>query len=288
MEEIMKEYKESELDVLNAFIDGYLDTVAEKYSHDDNILQKIAHIKRTAKLAEMITGGNEMAIVAAKFHDIGRIPQFEILGGFRDDLILHHNLGEDFITRLIFKKLLKPSQELDTIRQAAMYHGRMQFIPFIESPITQEAAEITTVISIVDDLDNGCLAALGYIEKEIVTDFKSYAANHPDLDMKSVTPRVYEFYSKGEKFNKLTECKTNADYLLFAAVLAIQSLKGEHKKLAAYLMSQPCFGYESALAGYKDLFTKFIDPALAMKAYEILENYYNLAKEETSKKTSHK
>ena len=287
----MKEYNLENLENLNNFIDNYLNKKYDEYKNNnsnkkgqDTILRKIEHIRRTAKMASIITNDNKMAVVAAKFHDIGRIPQYEILGGFRDDLILHHNLGEDLITRMIFKGVLKPSQELDTIRQTAMYHGRIQFIPFIESPITKEATEVTEIISEVDDLDNGCVGALGYIENEILTDAKNYKKENPNLDMTSISPRVFEFYSKGEKFNKLTECKTYADYLVFASSLAIQSLKGKNSNLATYLLEMPCFEYESAIQGYKELFIKYINPNMALEAYDVLYSYYTLAK---NKEKSH-
>lgn len=275
----MKEYSEDVLAELEKFIDNYLDEKIEEYGKDesrerDTLYNKIQHIKRTATIAAALTD-NKLVVLAAKYHDIGRIPQLEFLGGFRDDLILHHNLGEDLITRMIFKKQLKPSVELDTIRQAIMYHGRMQFIPFKESPIEQDAIELTEIISVVDDLDNGCIGALGYLERETVTDAKGYKAKNPDLDMKEVSPRVMEFFRKGEKFDKLSECNTYADYILFASVLAIQSLKGKYSNYAKKLMSIPCFGYNNALEGYKDLYTKFINPEYAMEAFDILSSYYS-------------
>lgn len=239
---------------------------------------KIAHIRRTVALTDEITNGNKLAILAAKLHDIGRFPQYELLGGFKDGLILHHNLGEDIISRMLFSRVLEPSVELDIIRQSIMYHGRMQFIPFQKNPITREAMEITEIVSEVDDLDNGCIGVLGYIEGEILNDSKDYKKNNPDLDMKSISPRVFEFFSKGQKFNKMTECHTYADYLLFAAVLAIQSLKGKHRELAAKLMKSPCFGYKNAMEGYRELFRKYLDPKLALEAYDIFYGFYVEAK----------
>ena len=79
-------------------------------------------------------------------------------------------------------------------------------------------------------------------------------------------------------------CKTYADYTLFAAVLAIISLKGKDRALAKYALELPCKGsyiegqerkeYASALEGYKDIFLRLIEPEKAMKAYEILEGFY--------------
>lgn len=281
----MHEYDMSELEQLDQFADEYIKMYEEKCKSGTmndveahELLSKIAHIKRTVQIAGYVTNHNKMAMVAAKLHDIGRFPQYDILGGFRDDLILHHNLGEDLITRMIFQKKLHPSTELDTIRQAIMYHGRTQFIPFRESPLTKEALEVTDIISEVDDLDNGCIGALGYIEGEIIHDSKKYQEKNPTLDMSLISPRVFEYFSRGEKFNKMTECHTYADYLLFAAVLAIQSLKGKHKDVAAQLLETPCFGYENAMAGYRDLFIKYLDPSKALEAYDIFYSFYVEAK----------
>ena len=267
------------LSKLDNFIDDYLKEQFEKYvglNGRDTILDKIEHINRAATITKMIAPGNKMAEVAAKFHDIGRFPQYEILGGFRDDLILHHNLGEDLITRFLFQKKLEPSFELDVIRQSVMYHGRMQFIPFKKMPMDPEILETTEIISRSDDLDNGCVGALGYLEREVLTDAKGYKEKNPDLDMTMVSPSVIEHYRKGEKFDKLKECKTYADYILFATVLAIQSLKGKDHEVAKKLMAIECYGYDNALEGYKDLFNKYVEPAYAKEAYDILLNFYNM------------
>lgn len=272
-------YNLETLNNLENFIDNYLKEQFEKYvglNGRDTILDKIEHINRTATITKMIAPDNKMAVVAAKFHDIGRFPQYEILGGFRDDLILHHNLGEDLITRFLFQKKLEPSFELDVIRQSIMYHGRMQFIPFKKSPMDPEILETTEIISRSDDLDNGCVGALGYLEREVLTDAKGYKANNPELDMKSVSPSVIVHYRKGEKFDKLKECKTYADYILFATVLAIQSLKGKDHDVAKKLMDIECYGYDNALDGYQDLFNKYVEPAYAKEAYDILVNFYNM------------
>lgn len=274
-------YNLETLNNLETFIDNYLKEQFEKYvglNGRDTILDKIEHINRTATITKMIAPDNKMAVVAAKFHDIGRFPQYEILGGFRDDLILHHNLGEDLITRFLFQKKLEPSFELDVIRQSIMYHGRMQFIPFKKSPMDPEILETTEIISRSDDLDNGCVGALGYLEREVLTDAKGYKANNPELDMKSVSPSVIEHYRKGEKFDKLKECKTYADYILFATVLAIQSLKGKDHDVAKKLMDIECYGYDNALDGYQDLFNKYVEPAYAKEAYDILVSFYNMDK----------
>lgn len=275
-------YDNSILLELENFIDEYLIEQEKKYSdkgesglQNDAAMDKIEHIKRTVMITNMISNNDSMARVAAKFHDIGRFPQLEILGGFRDDIILHHNLGEDFITRQVFQKKLKPSMELDAIRQAVMYHGRMQFIPFVENPLTNEAKEITEVISRSDDLDNGCIGALGYIERETLTDAKGYKQKNPELDQTLVSENVKDFFRRGEKFNKLTECHTYADYILFAAVLAIQALKGKDYEVAQSVMEMKCFNYDNALEGYQDLFNRYIEPSFAKEAYDILYSYYS-------------
>ena len=93
--------------------------------------------------------------------------------------------------------------------------------------------------------------------------------------MKTISNDVLKLYLKGETFNKLTYCKTYADYILFAASLAIQSLKGSDKTIAKKIMKQNCGKYENALIGYKDLFEKYLEPSKVKECLKCLYNYYN-------------
>ena len=261
------------LDELEEYIDAYLEEMAEKYKDNKAALDKLSHIKNVTSLAKIVSNDDRMAIIAAKFHDIGRFKQLELLGSFNDGILLHHYIGEDVVTRAVFNRQLSASKELNAIRQVVQYHGRQAYIPY-KPELAEGVIGLIDVISRVDGIENGCIGATGYLVREAETDAKGYRENNPDLDMKSVSPEVWEFYSKGQKFDKLKYCKTYADYTLFAAILAIEALKGKDRDVARIAMDIEANGYESALAGYKDIFSKLVAPEYADKAFEVLNGYY--------------
>lgn len=94
--------------------------------------------------------------------------------------------------------------------------------------------------------------------------------------MKNVSTEVLNFYLNVQSFDKLKYCKTYADYILFAASLAIKSLKGEDSVIAKKIMSQQCGQYKNALEGYKDLFYKFIKSPFNYQCYNFLISVHNL------------
>ncbi len=262
------------LDELEKFIDEYLKEMEKKYSDNKAAMDKISHIKNVVTLTKRMTNNDRMSIVAAKFHDLGRFKQLELLGSFNDGVLLHHNVGEDVITRAVFQGKLNISNELNAIRQVVQYHGRQKFIPY--SPELSEGVQgLIDIVSRVDEIENGCIGATGYLEREAKEDAKGYKKDNPDLDMCKVSPEVWEFFSKGEKFDKLKFCKTYADYTLFASVLAIQALKGQDRDIAKMAMELKANGYKSALEGYKDIFSKLIEPKYNEKAFKILQGFYN-------------
>ena len=267
-------FNEDTLNKLEEFIDNYLKEVKEKYKTNKAAMDKVEHIERTVLLTKRITSNDRMSIIAAKYHDIGRFAQLELLGSFNDSVLLHHNIGEDVITRAVFKGELDVSDELNAIRQVVQYHGRQNFIPY-KPELAEGVNELIDIISRVDEIENGCIGATGYLLREAEEDSKGYKKDNPDLDMKKVSPEVWQFFVKGEKFDKIKYCKTYADYTLFASLLAIQALKGKDREIAKAAMDLKCNGYESALDGYRDIFSKLIQPEYNKEAFAILSSFYN-------------
>lgn len=277
------------LDKIEKFVDTVMKEYKDKYYSNPIIKDKIDHIGRVTEITEKAYPGNQLARIAAKTHDIGRFRQFEILGKFDDGQVLHHYLGEDYITRALYQGKLEYSPELDMIRSVVKYHGRAQFIPF-KDEIPQKAMELVDVIGRVDGIENGCIGATGYLVREAQEDAKSYKANNPGLDMKSISPDVLEFYKKGEKFDKMKYCKTYADYTLFAAVLAITALRSQDRNLALdamqnYQCTRPIYNengdiidvkqYNSAIEGYDDIFSILVDPKDKKMCMDVLKGFYN-------------
>ena len=266
-------YSKKTMIKLEKYIDDYIENMKNKYKEVPAIQDKINHIKRTAILVERIAPKNDLARVATKYHDIGRFLQYELLGKFDDTLVSHHVLGEDVIVRAVLKGDLKISPELDIIRSSIMYHGRMEYMPYL-TELSNDVIEIVDIVSRIDGIENGCIGAIGYLERECREDAKNYKKNNPKLDMKQVSPEVLEFYLKGKKFDKMKYCKTYADYVLFANSLAITALRGKDRNIAKEAIDLECFGYKNAIEGYKDLFIKMIEPDLVDKCIECFEGFY--------------
>lgn len=267
------EYNKETIEKIEKFIDNYIISQKEKYKDVPAVQDKIEHIRRTVILTKKIALDNDLARVAAKSHDIGRFLQYELLGKFDDSVVLHHNLGEDIIRRAVFKGEIDVSPELDAIRTTIMFHGRTKFMHY-QLKISEQAKELVEIVGRVDEIENGCIGALGYLEREAKEDAKSYIKNNPNLDMKQVSPEVLSFYMKGEKFDKLKYCKTYADYVLFANILAITALRGKDREVAKEAMSLECFGYKNAMEGYEDIFKKLIDPKLVNQCVDCMRGFY--------------
>lgn len=269
---IKMEYNEKNILILENYIDAYIETMKNKYIKIPAIQDKIEHIKRATLLVEKIAPKNKLAQVATKYHDIGRFMQYELLGNFDDNIISHHTLGENIIIKEIIKGNLIKSYELDVIRLVVMYHGMDKYIPLITN-LDSNTQKIIDIVSRVDGIENGCIGALGYLERECKEDAKNYKKNNPTLDMKKVSKDVFNFYLNGEKFDKIKYCKTYADYILFASTLAITALKKD-RKVAKEALELKCFQYNNAIEGYKDLFEKMIEPDLVNECINCLEGFY--------------
>ena len=271
-------FNTDEISYLNNYIDNYIREQQKKYNGNKTMEDKISHILRCNMLTALIDKENDMALLGCKFHDIGRFLQYEKLGKFDDRYLSHNLFGEFFLQNEIKNGRLKTSYELDTVRLVSMYHGLEDLIPE-RTQLSQEVLECIRTVSVIDEIDNGCIAALGYLEHEVETDAKNFISSNPGLDMTTVSPEVFEYFVKGEKFDKSKYCKTYADYILFACLLAIKSLKGKHYKIAKTAMMQSCYIYDNALEGYRDLFNKFIEPKYASICFDILVGYYLYSKD---------
>lgn len=270
----MGQVNKQELDKIEKFVDNFLKEMDEKYKDNPAAQEKLKHIKRVVLLVNEICPNDDLARVAAKAHDIGRFPQLEILGGFNDGKVLHHYLGEDFVTRAIYQGKLSPTRELDLIRGVIKYHGREKFLPFKEE-IPETAKEIIDIVGRVDGIENGCIGAIGYLEREARDDVKGYKADNPEMDMKEVSPEVFEFFKKGQKFDKMKYCKTYADYTLFAAVLAIEALRGQDRNIAKAAMNMSSHGYKNTLEGYNAIFDSLVGDIYKEDCKKILAGFYN-------------
>lgn len=269
----MISYNEETVEKLEKFVDVFLAKQGEKYKGNEAVEDKLRHIDMVTVLTAKLFPNNSLIRVAAKMHDIGRFKQFELCGAFNDGSVLHHYLGEDTIGRFLYQGQIEPSNELDIIRYVIQFHGREKFLPYPVS-IPEDVKEVVSAISRIDDIENGCIGAVGYLQREARDDAKGYKKDNPDLDQKSVSKEVMEFFTKGEKFDKMKYCHTYAEYTLFAAILAIEKLKSADKDIAKMALELPGKNNETALEGYRRIFQDLISPDIADKCYSILLDYY--------------
>jgi len=266
--------KNENLIKLENLIDNFIKEQSKKYKNQTMLQRKINHIKRTASIAEENFENNYILKIAMKFHDIGRFKQYDLIGSFNDKVFNHYILGIETINEYITTEDFKNTKELEMIKAVILYHSGVKYIP-PNIELDCKTLELIDLAQRIDALDNGCMGALIYIEEECLNDSKKYKKNNPNMDMKTISNDVLKFYLKGETFDKLTYCNTYADYILFAASLAIQSLKGADKIIAKQIMNKKCGKYENALVGYKDLFEKYIDSSKVSECMQCLYNYYN-------------
>ncbi len=260
------------LNELEKWINEYLEKQNTNEVHKKD---KYDHSKRTAKIAKQIYQNNKLLEVAMKFHDIGRFIQYEKIKSFDDKILSHYILGKQFIEDQEKNNNIPPSEELNMIKYVIRYHMGINYVPKKELiNINEETLNLISSSSIVDSVDNGCIGATYYIEREILNDEKHYKEINPDLDMKNVSDDVLAYYLNNEKFDKLKCCKTYADYLLYAIILLIDSLKNVNNtdKLIQIIEK------ENSINKYIRLINKYIKEPISERCILHLKHIYKYYK----------
>ena len=252
-------------------------TSGNKVIYSDCLIDKYNHIQNCLALANEIRPNDLMLKCLILYHDIGRIAQYDIWKRFADDKMLHHHIGAELFERYVFQGKIPNTKYNGLIIATILYHGRLALLP--SGFVTDEERKYIEIVSTVDNLENGCLGAVGYLDREVETDAKGYGK----VDQNLVSPDVLEFYKNIEKFDKMKYCKTYADYTLFAIVLALIQLKGEYKDIASAAMSRPVtdsFGiaHANAIDGYKAIIDRRIEPQYRNVCFNVLLEAFSNAK----------
>lgn len=231
---------------------------------------KAEHIRAMTEIAMQIADKDasldkELLRTCCLHHDDGRVAQFKLIGNFNDRVLSHNALGLDMLDRYISANNVSITPAIQILRACIYYHGRLHLTGYSLDP---ETAKYVQIVSDADDIENGCIGAIGYLAREVETDAKDYRKVFPLLD-RTIKPELFEFYRNGQWFNKIEHCKSYAEYILFAATLAMKSIK-KYGDIAKSAMKLPCYGYNSAVDGYIDLFNKYMSPADASLASQIM------------------
>lgn len=272
----------------------YEEIMAE-YRESDNpdIKDKMMHIERVTAMAQAFDNDKVLHICAALHDAFGRMMQYKILsklggtGVFDDSIVDHHVLGEQAMREFVRTKKIESNDEfLELARAVALYHGLSTTWP---TYLRGDARFYVETVSILDDIDNGTVGFLSYMEREIRTDAKKTmlekvgGATEEIRRSGIVSDSVMRHLRKGEKFNKFEECKTYADYLVFAMILGIQFLKDsatDLRKFAKRNLEQAVTGYEGLLytngiEGIEDLVNKFVCEGQRDEVMKIFMDFYN-------------
>ncbi|MBQ8298705.1 MAG: HD domain-containing protein [Clostridia bacterium] len=255
--------------------------LVRKY-HEENALErlfvgskeleiKLMHICGMADIAMEIASvykanfDRELLKLCALHHDDGRVLQYKYLGNFNDRELSHNELGAMALNQWCIKNKITPDSAIHVLRDVMMYHGRLALC---ECRVTWESRPYIEIISDADDIENGCIGAVGYLLNECRTDAKGYNTTHPEHFGK-IKPELWAFYELGQWFDKMKYCESYAEYVLFAATLAMKSIK-KYGWIAKKAMLKPSYGYASALQGYEDIFSQVMSYEDAKHAINVL------------------
>lgn len=256
------------LNELEEWIDNYL----EKQNIDEiHKIDKYEHCKRTSAIAKQIYPNNRLLEVAMKFHDVGRFIQYDKIKSFDDRILSHYLLGKQFIEEQEKRNNIPSSNELDIIKNVIKYHMGVNYIPKEDLVnINKETLKLIELASIIDAIDNGCVGATYYIEREIINDEKHYKEQNPNLDMKDVSDDVLYYYLNNIKFDKFKYCNTYADYLLYAIILLIESLQNiKNTNIVIQIIEK-----ENSINKYIKLINKYVNKPISEKCILHLKQIY--------------
>lgn len=213
----------------------------------------------------------ELVAVCAFMHDIGRRRQFDLIGCFNDREVDHRKLGKEMLDEYISEHNIDGTNVIwSIVRDVIQYHG-LEKDWHLANPVSIPYLEI---ISAADDIENGCIGALGYLEYESANDVKGYKMADPSRDQRDLNPELLGYLERGEKFNKLVLCHTYAEYFVFAAMLAVNScnkfgaIAKDAMKLLVYTTEE---GVRlDAIDGYCHIFNRYLHPKDAEIACHIM------------------
>lgn len=205
----------------------------------------------------------ELVQIALQLHDIGRSEQWNICKNFNDREINHHHIALQMVEKFIRDERCDVTPDWIVVTEVMQYHGDLHMWGFAHD----FALPYIQLVTLADNLENGCNGALGYLEDEKERDDKHYIQDSPNRDQRDLNPKLLDYLERGEIFSKMALCHTYAEYFVFASVLAvnacINNISGEIAKEA---MRDKCYCYEDegkihwldAVEGYCHIFKKHL------------------------------
>lgn len=233
---------------------------------------KTAHIRNVVAIGMTIPHDglcDELLEICLQLHDIGRSVQWNIQHSFNDRLVNHRYIALQMVEQFIRENSVTLTDDWKVVIDVMQYHGVAHMYPLV----SETSLPYVEIVSQADDIENGCLGALGYLEDEKIRDDKGYIAAAPFKDQGYCKPELLGYLERGEKFNKLELCQTYAEYFVFAAMLAVNACI-HHGDIAKRAMTTICYTdgdtHCDAVDGYCRIFRKHLHPEDAEKACAIM------------------
>jgi len=155
-------------------IDTWLEYWSTLYPDNKTVQEKLDHIDATVWLAQEIDIApekKESLKLGVKWHDIGRFWQYQYIGSFDDRIVHHQDIGGEFFDRLQQSGEVPNGGAADIIATSIKYHGRNTD----ELGLSPEQQEFVDLITAIDRIQNSCMGAVNYLEREKSEDSKHYA-----------------------------------------------------------------------------------------------------------------
>ena len=238
---------------------------------------KTKHVYNVVRLGERLVTDEvnpELLKIALQLHDIGRSVQWNSTESFDDRVVNLRYIALQMVEQFIRNEKCEITTYWMIIADVMQYHG----VPHMYGFVCATSMPYVKLVSLADDIENGCNGALGYLEDEKARDDKGYIKEAPERDQRDCNPELFGYLERGEKFNKMALCHTYAEYFVFAAMLAVNACinAGEIAKEA---MKDLCYCYEDengeqhwldAVEGYCHIFEEHLHPEDAKIACEIM------------------
>ena len=187
-------------------IKGWLDenSVEELYRRADykkkhDVKGLVAECKNFAMLTSGIFGqDNVLMDVLARYHDVGRLAQYDLLGYEDDEKLSHNALGLDSLDRFIEANGIKVTPDIQVLRDVIYYHGRD-----IKGNlnISERSRRYIEQISAIEAIDNESIRTVFNLEKIIQNDYRGYNKEYPEYVGK-IRSEIYSLFKNrdfGEK-----------------------------------------------------------------------------------------
>lgn len=237
---------------------------------------KTKHVRNVIRLGESLASEEvnvELLRIALQLHDIGRSVQWNAIKSFNDRLVNHRYIALQMVEQFIRSEQCEITPDWGVVTDVMQYHG----VAHMNGFVCLASMPYVKLVSLADDIENGCNGALGYLEDEKARDDKHYIQDAPYRDQRELNPELLGYLERGEKFNKMTLCHTYAEYFVFAAMLAVNACNNAGE-IAKEAMKDKCYCYEDeagihwldAVDGYCHIFEKHLYEKDAKIACEIM------------------